>query len=69
MTKTYLLGWLIILAQAGILETLAVRRHMKGDTFSELMWTIIHFHPVFMYVMAGIFVWLIIHFLSGGKWA
>ena len=69
MNKPYLIGWLIILTQAGFLEYFAVKRAASGDTFSELMWSIIQFHPLFFYVMIGVFAWLVVHFLSGGKWA
>lgn len=69
MNRIYLLLWLFVLAQAGVLEYMAVRRSKNGDTFSELIWGIIQAHPIFLFVMAGVLAWLVVHFLSGGKWA
>ena len=34
--------WGIIIATFLLVEGLAVRRHLHGDTFSELMWTFRH---------------------------
>lgn len=67
MNRTYLIGWLIILTAGGFWEAFAVRRDAKGDTLSELVWTILSFHPVIWFASAGILVWLAIHFLTRGK--
>lgn len=67
MNKTYLIGWLIILAQAGLLEYFAVRRIEKYDTLSELIWTIMGTHPVIWFAMTGVLIWAFIHFITAGK--
>ena len=67
MNKFYLIGWLVIFAQIGVLEYMAVRRPERYDTLSELIWLIMSAHPVIWFAATGALIWAFIHFVTRGR--
>ena len=67
MNRHYLAAWLCWLAVGIIIEWAAVRDRARGDTLSELVWSVLAVHPLLWVLFALFFCWLAIHFLSGGR--
>ena len=67
MNRHYLAAWLCWLAGFVILEWAAVRDRARGDTLSELVWSVLAVHPLLWILFALFSAWIVIHFLSGGR--
>lgn len=55
----------------GVMEGIALANRVAGDTLSELVWAD-HLPAILFFAAAGLVIaseiWLLIHFISGGKW-
>jgi hypothetical protein len=58
---------LVWVVTALVIEFMALHDPESGDTLSETVWSM-HLPHVIWFVVAGFLAWIVIHFLSGGKW-
>jgi len=55
----------------GVMEGIAIKNAVAGDTLSEFVWAD-HLPAIIFFAAAGVLIfselWLLLHFASGGKW-
>ena len=70
------IAWIVWLLFFAVVEFIAVRREMPGDTFSEFVWWIIGTGDdqrdavrwIARGVVLGVLLWLIPHFMTKWSW-
>lgn len=66
MSIWFTIGWIIIIVAALALETAALLRKKRGDTFSEHAWALLRKSPVIWFTLLGLLIWLVIHLFGFG---
>ena len=67
--RPYTIFWITWLALGLVVEFITIFNHRRGDTLSENVWQLMLTNKCFGWLVAAFLVWLLVHFLSFGKWA
>lgn len=65
----YAIFWLTWLAVGLAFELWTIFNPHENDTLSENVWALMARKPFWGWLIAAFLVWLLVHFLSRGKWA
>ena len=70
-TLAYRLGWALLVGSAIILEILALRNKIIGDTLSETIWSLFDLSTgkFWAWVFVWFMTWFFVHIITRGRWA
>lgn len=61
----FTLGWIVIFALGGLLEAAAYFNRKRGDTLSEVTWSLLERRGLRVLFVMG-WAWLTVHLVTGG---
>ena len=62
------IAWIALAAVGTTMEAIALLRSERGDTLSEQVWAALRRGPlVLRWLVAGILLWVLVHFVSLGR--
>ena len=68
MSLPWLVAWAVLFGVGAAMEGVALARGQRGDTLSEQVWAILRRGPlVLRWLVAGILLWVLVHFVSLGR--
>lgn len=62
-----LVGWILIFGVGVVWEFKGILSPTKGDTLSETVWRLLRTAKIWRYLLAGFLIWLLVHFLTFGR--
>ena len=68
LDPVFVIGWIVILGAMAVWETIALIRPRRGDTLSELVWSVLRRARVLQFVAAGFILWMLVHFVLLGRY-